>query len=111
MGALAEVGISAMAWARTVIESAETSREIDGACGQHPGCRDLVEGLKWRISREPESGYHVPGTDVYIVHSYAWVGFPGELVLAYTFTENETVIVGARVIMSAGGAIKLADSA
>lgn len=100
-----------MAVARTVIETNEVARIIDAEIKRIPRLHDVYEGLKWRIARDPDSGYPVSGTRPprRVMRSDEYRSIPGVLVVAYTFGENEAEIVGVRLeTPGAAAAIKLA---
>lgn len=88
-----------MASARTVVESAEAQKTIDEAIEGNPRLQGLLDGLIWRISRNPEVGYPVPGThpQLHVIRSHDWIGFDGVIVVAYNFDDDQTVIMGLRV--------------
>jgi hypothetical protein len=100
-----------MAFARTVVESAEVSTLLDAETKRHERLQDLFDGLKWRIARDPEAGYSVPGTRpaLCVIRSDDALGLP-VLVLAYTFDADQVVVIGARVegAEAAAASIKLA---
>jgi hypothetical protein len=50
-----------MAVMRTVIEDNAVAIIIDKAIQSYPRLQESYDGLKWRLSREPESGIVLPG--------------------------------------------------
>ncbi len=88
-----------MAYARTIIEQPEVSAILDSEIKAFPRLKELFDGLKWRLSRQPEAGYAVSGTSppVFVVRSQLWPGFPGRLILEYRSTENEVTIIKAKL--------------
>ncbi len=52
-----------MAVMRTIREEEVVTARIDAAKTQHSRIEDIFDGIKWRLSREPESGYQLKGHD------------------------------------------------
>ncbi|SRR6266566_4548268 len=98
-----------MAVARTVVESAAVSQAIDAEVQKHSGLEDLYRGIQWRICREPEIGYPVPGTNppLSVVRAFGWAKYPGEVVVAYSHDDNEVVLHGIRFDYPASNALRL----
>ncbi len=74
---------------------------------------ELFDGLKWRLARDPEGGYPIPATNPprYVMRSQRWPAFPSVIVVAYTFTDDEVVIHGVRIIgPAAAGKLQVSDS-
>ena len=85
-----------MAAARTVVEDHQVSRLIDAEAAQYPRLRDVFDGLTWLLARHPEVGHRVR-PDLWVIRSYDWPAIAGQVVLAYSFDENQVRLRQARV--------------
>lgn len=48
---------------RTIREEHCVSEAIDKAKSKYPRIDEVFDGLKWRLARDPESGFELPNTD------------------------------------------------
>ena len=93
-----------MAFARTVILERVVEEFIEQERRTYPPLERVLRALEWRIARQPEVGYPVPGTNPkrYIVKSSYRFPVPLALTLMYRYTETEVVIELARVDEDSG---------
>ncbi len=80
---------------RTVVLETGAQAVLDEAIKEFPELEAIYQGLEWRISRSPRSGYPIKGTTppAYLMRSKEWIA-PAALVVLYTFT-NDVVNVKA----------------
>ena len=86
-----------MAFERTVIESRIAEQTIDSEIKKVPRLIDIYDGIKWRLARDPESGYRVPRTNppTYVIHSYHWN--VASVVAAYHFNDDQVEILDVKI--------------
>jgi hypothetical protein len=89
-----------MASFRTIVEEIVVTEKIDAVLPNIPRLEEVIDGLKWRLSREPERGYSLPGENppkyLYKIDPPA-TNFPMVTVL-YEFDENEVHVLDIRFI-------------
>ncbi len=60
-------------YARIIVEADLVAKRIDEATKKAPHLSELYElGIKWKLSRYPQSGTKVPDSDYYIAKSHTW---------------------------------------
>jgi hypothetical protein len=96
---------------RTIIESPETSAELDRLRKEYPRFDDWwVNGWSWRLARDPfEDAVPIPGANptVYLLKTSPnhpdW-GFPFMLTFMYRVTDGEIFLDGIRFVAIDGTA-------
>ncbi|HXF93637.1 MAG TPA: hypothetical protein VNK46_12840 [Nitrospiraceae bacterium] len=89
-----------MAVARTVVIEPAAKEYLEQEEQKDPLLRNVVRALEWRLARQPEIGYRVPGFTPprYLVRSQPYrLPVPRFLRLLYRYTEDEVVIEFAQV--------------
>jgi hypothetical protein len=83
---------------RTVILEDSARVVLDAAIHKYPELEAVYEGLEWRVSRTPQTGYAVKGTSpqAYLLRSKEWLA-PVSLVLLYTFTDDDVTVKAVRL--------------
>ena len=83
---------------RTVVLETAAQAVLDQAINEFPELEAIYDGLEWRLSRSPRSGYPVKGTTppAYLMRSKEWIA-PASLVLLYTFTNDEVNVKAIRL--------------
>ncbi len=56
-----------MALYRSIIECDRFTRAIERIAQKYPRVREVVDALSWRLPRDAETHYQIPGTDRHIV--------------------------------------------
>ena len=88
-----------MAFARTVIVEPAVEEYLREEERKDPLLRNVFRALEWRLARQPEIGYRVPGFNPprYLVRSQPYrLPVPRFLRLLYRFTEEEIVLEFAK---------------
>ncbi len=87
--------------ARTVIEEAKVSELIAQSKEKYPRIREAVDGWCWRLARDPDVGYQLPGPDpkIFVVRTgqIEADGVP-EMTILYKYNDNEVNIRALRII-------------
>jgi hypothetical protein len=89
-----------MAKARTIrAEPPSVMDEIDRWCDKFPRIKELMDGSKWRLCREPEKGYKFAGDISEFLYK---VQRPSEhfpaITIRYKYTDEEVIILGIKII-------------
>src|SRR5207249_404502 len=89
-----------MAFARTVIVEPAVEDYLREEERKDPLLRNVLRALEWRLARQPEIGYRVPGYNPprYIVRSQPYrMPVSRFLRLLYRYTDDEVIIEFAQV--------------
>lgn len=84
---------------RTVVEEELVKARILQAIKEYPHLQRMWEqGVIWLLSRAPERGKPIPGTDRYAYWLPSWApgGLPS-ISITYRITENEVIIEKSRI--------------
>lgn len=90
-----------MAYARTVILEPAAQAYLEEQERKDPMLNNVLRALEWRLARQPEIGYRVPGYNPprFLVKSRPYrLPFPRFLRLLYRYTENEVTVEFAQVV-------------
>lgn len=90
-----------MAHARTVILEPPVQAYLEEQERKDPMLKNVLLALEWRLARQPEIGYRVPGYNPprYLVKSRPYrLPLPRFLRLLYRYTDNEVIIEFAQVV-------------
>jgi hypothetical protein len=85
---------------REIVEENAVSAAIDAASAKYARAEEVFDGWKWRLSRDPDIGYPVPGTSpqlfVLRTDNLTYAGVPIFLI-AYTYTDTQVRILAVTV--------------
>lgn len=84
---------------RTICENKLVSQTIDEAIKQFPRVEEAFDGLKWRLSREPEKGVKLLSTNP---GKYLFKTIPSEnniqsITVLYEFDNNNVTILDIKI--------------
>jgi hypothetical protein len=87
---------------RTIREETAISKYFDENTLKYPRLSDVLDGLKWRLARKPESGTNIE-KNFYILASSDVFDIPNlpTLVLLYKFDSSTVDIIDARITEAA----------
>ena len=87
-------------FARTICESHDVEQAIAAARSHFPRIEEIIDGWKWRLAREPESGYRLPGHNpaTYLMRSAGApeLGIPS-ITFLYRFDEDRVDLLRVRI--------------
>lgn len=83
---------------RTIVEEHVVSANIDQAIVKHPRLEDVYQGIQWRLSREPQNGYQLPGAtpETYLFKITTPLPTYPTITLLYRYTVEEVTVLNIR---------------
>ncbi len=89
-----------MAKERVIREEPSVTEQIDRLCKHYSRIKEFWDGIKWRLSREPERGYKFASERDEFVYKIEGPNefFPHGIKLRYKYTDGEIIILDIRII-------------